>query len=105
MKFCADAIGLVFLLNRRYAPFYKWLHRAVRDLPLMGQDVHARVGALLDAGAPDQKADIMEAISVILANELRRQGLSDSQSDFLLDHAPRVQESIYDPQLRQRLSA
>lgn len=36
MKFCADAIALVFLLNRRYAPFYKWLHRAVRDLPILG---------------------------------------------------------------------
>lgn len=105
VKFCTDAIGLVFLLNRRYAPFYKWLHRAVRGLPLMGRDVHASVGALLEAGAPYQKADIMEAVSVILADELRRQGLSDSRSDFLLDHAPQVQKRISDPQLRQRLSA
>jgi len=105
VKFCTDAIGLVFLLNRRYAPFYKWLHRAVRDLPLMGRDVHTSVGALLEAGAPDQQVGIMEAISVILADELRRQGLSDSRSAFLLDHAPRVQEKISDPQLRQRLSA
>lgn len=105
VKFCTDAIGLVFLLNRRYAPFYKWLHRAVRDLPLMGRDVHAHVGALLDAGAPDQQADIMETISVSLTDELRRQGLSDSRSDFLLDHAPQVQARISDARLRQHLSA
>jgi hypothetical protein len=105
VKFCADAIGLVFLLNRRYAPFYKWLHRAVRDLPLMGQELHAAVGALLNAGAPDQQADIMEAVSVILADELRRQGLSDSRSDFLLDHAPWVQANIIDERLRKHLSA
>jgi hypothetical protein len=105
VKFCTDAIGLVFLLNRRYAPFYKWLHRAVRDLPVLGNEIHGRVAGLLDAGEPGRKADLMEEISVLLAEQLRRQGLSDSRSDFLLDHAPVVHEKISDPQLRQRLSA
>jgi hypothetical protein len=105
VKFCADAIELVFLLNRRYAPFYKWLHRAVRDLPLLGRDVHERVGDLLKAAHPEQQEETMEAVSVLLADELRRQGLSDSPSDFLLDHAPRVQANITDARLRQHLSA
>lgn len=105
VKFCADAIALVFLLNRRYAPFYKWLHRAVRDLPILGREVHGRIGALLNAVEPQQKEDLMEAVSVLLAHELRRQDLSDSPSDFLLDHAPRVQSRISDARLRQRLSA
>lgn len=105
VKFCADAITLAFALNRRYAPFYKWLHRAVRDLPLLGRDVHERVGVLLKAAEPEQQEEIMEAVSVLLADELRRQGLSDSPSDFLLDHAPRVQANIADAGLRQRLSA
>jgi hypothetical protein len=105
VKFCADAIALVFLLNRRYAPFYKWLHRAVRDLPLMGREVYERVGVLLKAAEPGRQEEIMEAVSVLLADELRRQGLSDSPSDFLLDHAPRVQANISDARLRQHLSA
>jgi hypothetical protein len=105
VKFCADAIALVFLLNRRYAPFYKWLHRAVRDLPLLGRDVHERVGVLLKAAEPEQQEETMEAVSVLLADELRRQGLSESPSDFLLDHAPRVQANITDARLRQRLRA
>jgi len=83
VKFCADAIALVFLLNRRYAPFYKWLHRAVQDLPIMGREVHERIGALLKAVEPEKQAEIMEVVSVLLADELRRQGLSDSPSDFL----------------------
>lgn len=49
--------------------------------------------------------EIMEAVSVLLAEELRRQGLSDSPSDFLLDHAPQVQANITDARLRQHLSA
>lgn len=104
VKFCTDAIGLVFLLNRRYAPFYKWLHRAVSDLPILGNEIHGRVAGLLDAGESSYQADIMEQISVLLADELRRQGLSQSPSNFLLDHAPMVHQKISDPQLRQRLS-
>jgi len=105
LKFCTDAISLVFLLNRRYAPFYKWLHRAVRDLPLLGPPVHERVAVLLETGDPAEKAQIMEAIAGLLIDEIRRQGLSDSPSDFLLVHAPLVHAGISDPQLRQRLSA
>lgn len=104
LKFCTDAISLVFLLNRCYAPFYKWLHRAVRDLPLLGPPVHERVAVLLKTGGPAEKAQIMEAIAGLLIGEIRRQGLSNSPSDFLLDHAPLVHARISDPQLRQRLS-
>ena len=105
VKFCSDAMGLVFLLNRRYAPFYKWLHRAVADLPILGREIHGRVAVLLETNESSPKADLMEEISVLLADELRRQGLSQSPSDFLLDHAPLVHERITDPQLRQRLTA
>jgi len=102
VKFCADSISLVFLLNRRFAPFYKWLHRAVRDLPVLGNEIHRQIAALLDCGASGQKADIMEETAVLLAGELRRQGLSDSASDFLLDHAPLLLERMADPQPGQQ---
>lgn len=105
MKFCTDAIGLVFLLNRRYAPFYKWLHRAVSDLPVLGREIHESVSRLLEPADPRRKADLMERVSVLLADEIRRQGLSDSPSDFLLDHAPAVHGRISDPQLRRHLTA
>jgi hypothetical protein len=101
VKFCADSLSLVFLLNRRYAPFYKWLHLAVRELPVLGSEIHRLAAALLESGESGQKAGIMEEIAVLLADELRRQGLSDSPSEFLLDHASLVQEKIAEPQLRQ----
>lgn len=99
VKFCADALALVFLLNRRYAPFYKWLHRAVRDLPLLGRAVHEQVRALVTTAEPARREEIMEAVCVLLADELRRQGLSDWPGDFLLEHAPRVRARITDPGL------
>jgi hypothetical protein len=105
VKFCADAIGLVFLLNRRYAPFYKWLHRAVRDLSALGAEVYQQINVLLAEEDPGRRADVMESVSVLLAGALREQGLSDSDSEFLLDHAPQVQANITDAWLRQHLSA
>jgi hypothetical protein len=51
-----------------------------------------------------EKAAIIEKICIETINELRREGLSDSNSDFLLDHARSIQERISDPFLRERLS-
>lgn len=105
MKFGADAIALVFLLNRRYAPFYKWLHRAVADLPILGASIHELTTRLVAAASTDEKVQLMEQMAGELIGELRRQSLSDSPSGFLMDHAPSVQSRIGDPQLRQQLSA
>ena len=48
----------------------------------------------------DRKAQLMESISQLIVEELRKQGLSDSKSDFLLDHGPVIQSKIQDPQIR-----
>ena len=97
VRFCSDAMQLVFLLNRRYAPFYKWLHRAVGELPLLGPAVQAHVAVLLDDRSAATRAARMEEIAALLVTEIRRQGLSDSASDFLLDHAPLVQATDLRP--------
>jgi hypothetical protein len=106
-KFIEDAISLVFLLNRRYRPFYKWMHRALKDLPILGEYVHNRILDLVllhDDGLGEdlyyRKNAVIEDISQILIEELRRQDLSDSKSDFLLDHGPIIQERIQDPDIR-----
>lgn len=104
VKFCSDAIALAFLLNRRYAPFYKWMHRAAMELPLLGRDLHGGVAAVLGTADPAGKTAAIESIAALLAGEIRRQGLSDSESGFLLDHAPLIHGKITDPAVRGRLS-
>ena len=106
-KFVEDAISLAFLLNRRYRPFYKWMHRALKDLPVLGEHIYSKMLDLVllhNGGSVEDlyygKNTIIEDISQILIGELRRQGLSDSQSDFLLDHGPIVHAKIQDPDIR-----
>ncbi|MDR2574310.1 MAG: DUF4037 domain-containing protein [Desulfovibrio sp.] len=104
--FIEAACSAVFLLNRRYAPFYKWLHRALKALPVMGPDMYARLCALAETEEPPdrraggKKRAIIEDVSRLIADELRRQGLSAVENDFLLDHAFAVQNGIQDEYLR-----
>jgi len=106
VRFVEGAISLVFLLNRRYQPFYKWMHRALKDLPILGEDIYNRTRDLVSLHNGGSGEDLyyrrnaaIEDISQVLIEELRRQDLSDSQSGFLLDHGPVVQARIQDPDI------
>lgn len=101
-KFCSDVISLVFLLNREYKPFFKWMHRAMRPLPILGEYVFTAVHDLVTTTDSDLKYTLIEGICTALREELMRQGLSDSASDFLLDHGPVIQQKIENPNLRAR---
>ena len=90
---------VVFLLNRRYAPYYKWTHRALCELPTLGDEVGQQLRSLSTAWF--RQEETIEAISAAVIRELRTQNLSGSESDFLLDHAQEIQQSIQDPLLQK----
>ena len=101
-KFCADVISVVFLLNRRYTPFYKWMHRAVGDLPLLGGWVRDRISDLITESDFKRKEERIEEICAALIQEFGRQMLSTQDSTFLPDHGPVIQATIQDASLRGR---
>lgn len=100
MKFLEMILSLTFLLNNQYVPFYKWAHRAVKHLPLIGQEIFDMTNRLLNAHTDKQKLPEIEEISRTLINQLRTQGLSNHGSDFLPDHGPEVQATITDSEVR-----
>jgi len=99
-KFCADVMSLVYLMNRRYAPYYKWLMRGVRELPLLGTFIFEKISAMVVSGDYEHKQIIMDEICAAVIRELQAEGLSDSTSRFLVDHGPVIHEKIVDPTLR-----
>jgi hypothetical protein len=103
-QFCADMMSLVFLINRRYAPFHKWLHRAVEDLSVLGKWAHSVVTDLVSPADIDGKSAVIENACAVIIHELQSQGLSDASSDFLLDHAYNVHSRIEDADLRRRFT-
>lgn len=100
-KFCHDVISLVFLLNRKYCPFSKWMHRSLKGLPILGESLYSKISQLLTLPSHEGKVAVIEEVCAALINELRSQALSDSSSSFLLDHGPVVQVNIKDKRLRQ----
>ena len=103
-QFCSDVISMIFLLNRKYCPFYKWAHRAVKELFVLGEPIHYRITDLIKASEYRQKIQIIEDISSLIIKELARQHLSESSSDFLLDHGRAVHRKIRDQKLRKEFS-
>ena len=102
VKFSADIMSLLFLLNKKYAPFYKWRHRAVRSLDILGEFIYSKINEIIETDDHKVKISIIEHISAEIIKELHRQGLSDSKSDFLLDHCPSIHSNIKDEKLKAR---
>lgn len=99
-KFCADVMSLAYLLNRRYAPYYKWLMRGVRELQILGGFIFEKISAIMAAADHEHKRTIIDEVCAAVVAQLQHEGLSDSTSRFLVDHGPVVHKRIADPLLR-----
>jgi len=104
--FVEAVISIVYLLNKRYRPFYKWMHRGMRDLPILGDSCYRLLGDLCaEAGLSGravfaERERLIEEISARIVEHLTFEGFSDSESDFLLDHAHAIQATIENQALR-----
>ncbi|MDY6935293.1 MAG: DUF4037 domain-containing protein [Spirochaetota bacterium] len=101
-KFCADVMSLIFLINKRYTPFYKWVHRALKQLPILGAVIHMKIAELISTKDYNEKPRIVEEICSAIIEQLKNEELTDSSSNYLLDHGPIIQSKIRDPQMRER---
>ena len=106
-RFSEQAISMIFLLNKRYMPFYKWAHRGVAQLPLLGNEAASCVTALAGLDwrqgqrVENTAGDIVESLCAAVASRLRTEGLSDAGGDWMLEHGPSVQSRIETPELRR----
>ena len=99
-EFVRNAAQMVFLLNRRFAPYYKWVFRAMRDLPKLGGMSDGLTSLLTGHENDSVKLERIEAVCAVIASELRAQGLSDCEEVYLEPHAFAVQSGIIDREIR-----
>jgi hypothetical protein len=83
------------------------MHRALKQLPILGDTMFTLLADLAaDCGkeqgelAYTRKSALMEEACGLVIEELKARQLSDSESDFLLDHGPVVQTKIKDTRIR-----
>lgn len=98
-EFINESIYMIYLLNKKYMPFYKWMHKDMQFLPILGKEVHNLLNNLISI-QNSEKPETAEKICGLIINELKMQGISENKSDFLLDHGPDIQRKISDESLR-----
>ncbi len=98
-EFISESIHMIYLLNKKYMPFYKWMHKDMQFLPILGKEVHNILDKLISV-QNSKKPETTEEICSLIINEMKRQGISENKSDFLLDHGPDIQKKISDESLR-----
>lgn len=102
-EFVKESMKTVYLLNRKYAPYEKWMHRGLREL-----ETCAEIGDMLNLlyavdpteawegvspedyvyhlNTNDGRVLIIEAVCNVIVQELNAQGLSERQDNFLQNH-------------------
>ncbi len=96
-EFVRETTAMVYLLNRSHMPYYKWVFRGMKQLPVLGA-LAPRLEALLLN--PRDAAEEIEAISLCVIQELQSQGLTNGSWDYLEPHAMEIQRKIKDPEIR-----
>lgn len=102
-EFVKHTISVIYLLNNKYEPFYKWAYKGMRSLEILGNLEDALV-SLTELGnsktESTAKTETIDEICNLIVAELKVQGLTDSESENLEKHAISVQNKIKDPFLR-----
>ena len=96
-EFVNSALAAVFLLNRRYRPYYKWSFRALRSLPELSALSVPLEAILTGADGTQQQID---QVSSTVAAALTAQDLTRVPGDDLERHAYAVNDRIADPEIR-----
>ncbi len=102
-EFVKHAISAIYLLNKKYEPFYKWAYRGLRALPILGHIGDSLQFLTESENTPklfDIKSAIIEDISALLCDVFKVQGLSEAICTDLEKHAYSILDSIRNPTLR-----
>ena len=110
-EFIRESMRAVYLLNRKYAPYDKWMHRGMQELA-SGSEIGDMLNLLytIDPAEAWQGVSptdylyhlntnagrilVIEAGCNIIVQELNAHGLSDQQDNFLQNHLQAVLEKI-----------
>ena len=98
--FVRAACGAIYLLERRHMPYTKWMLRGMERLEKLGNLRTALEFLLTGENDTALRQGVIEDVCATVARELRAQGLSDGNWDYLEPHAFAVQGRIQNPEIR-----
>ena len=102
-EFVNAALSVIFLLNGKYRPFYKWSFRALSGLPrlsMLSDSLEFLITGENDDGTAGLKAEIIEDICGIFSRELVLSGFSEKEHKNAEEAAYDVNSGIFDADIR-----
>ena len=104
-EYVRHTLAAVFLLNRKYLPYYKWQFRALKTLPYLSELSPLMEELLTTGNDPDaakRKSILIENIAGAVITQLQEQNLTEAICGDLEKHAYSVNDRIVDGDLRNR---
>ena len=102
-EFTKSVLNVVFLINKKYIPYYKWSFRALRELNILSS-LYEPLEYLISSGNEKdevlKKEQIIEKICVDVIRELQKQGLTQFSGTQMEGHAYAVNNTITDGGVR-----
>ncbi len=103
VEFVKSTLNTVFLLNKRYIPYYKWCFRALRELQRLG-DLGGELEYLITSGNTPAEAQKKEAVIEVICcrviSVLREDGLTYIEGKTAEENAYAVNDLVRDGNLR-----
>ena len=100
-EFVRYASEMVFLLEKRHAPYYKWIFRAMRELPSLSF-IAVKLEDLIVKPSDETlmiELEIENIASDIIA-ELKKQKITDATCNYLESHAYSINDKIENSEIR-----
>jgi hypothetical protein len=101
-EFVEAGLSAIYLLNRKYMPFYKWAFRGTEQLTMLRSSVAALQKLSMPAvmASPQEVQSLIESICTEVTAELNRQGFSTVTDSFLSAHCGQIMAGIRDPRIK-----
>ena len=117
-EFVRNTMLMVYLLNRKYAPYYKWMHRGMENFKIL-PDIRSMIDKLAklpikreswlkndlsywkyNLNMDDEAVNLIETICSMVVKELKNQSLTDKSDDFLENHTSSIMSRIRDEKIK-----
>lgn len=93
-EFMKHTMSMVYLLNRTYAPFYKWMHKGMSRLRILPQ-IKDILNALVEMPVGDERIpQTIELIVAMIIAEMKKQSLTSGDDNFLEHHTDKILKKL-----------
>ncbi|MBR4343878.1 MAG: DUF4037 domain-containing protein [Lachnospiraceae bacterium] len=102
-KFTEACMHVIFLLNEKYMPYYKWSFRALKDLSRLGNlydSLEFIISSDNEKNRAQMKSEMIEDIAALIIKELKNDSMTEAVCNDLEKHAYSVNDHIKDGNLR-----